>query len=251
MVNVVKEIKFQVVPEKVVVEYDDRPMVMPEAAHKSHEEYWQKRIEENPSLTNGTVYCIGEAEHSPEKLHIQVNKTDYRHYLYTINHPGSDNPCRVIYTCAAVFTNDRHLIFGQMNKHTSTPGRLQFAGGGIDETDLKDNRFNLEENINREIQEELGLHPEQFQIRHKYLKSGGEHDHWAVIFECTTQLHAEQVKTAFEQHSNSLITEGKQPEFSKLIILQNNPDALSEFLKGNTQPKVDYLVPYLQSLYSH
>ncbi|TYS63977.1 NUDIX hydrolase [Bacillus infantis] len=243
-----KEIKIQAVPEKVIVEYMDRPLILPEAIRKIHEEYWQKRTEENPSLTNGTVYCIGEAEHSPEKLHIQVHKTDYSHYLYTINHLGADNPCRVIYTCAAILTNDNHLVFGKMNNHTSTPQRLQFAGGGIDETDLKDNRFNLEENIKREVQEELGLHPEQFSIRPKYLKSGGEHDHWAVIFECKIQLNADQVKTAFEHHANSLITVGKHSEFSELIILEGNPDTLSEFVKGNTQPKVDYLEPYLLSI---
>lgn len=245
--NTVKEIKIQAMPEKVIVEYIDRPLNLPEAIRKSQEEYWQKRTEENPTLKNGVIYCIGEAGHSSEKLHIQVQKTDYMHYLYTINHPGCDYPCRVIYTCAAVHTNDSHFIFGQMNKHTSTPHRLQFAGGGIDETDLNGTCFDLEENIKREIQEEMGLNPEQYRIRPMYLKSGGEYDHWAVIFECKIQLNIEKVKTVFEQHSIAIIKEGKQPEFSELIILQDNPDTISKFVKGNTQPKVDYLVPYLSS----
>ncbi|MBW8350273.1 hypothetical protein K0H71_12575 [Bacillus sp. IITD106] len=44
-----------------------------------------------------------------------------------------------------------------MNKHTSSPGRLQLTGEGLDESDLMDVTFDLERNICNEIQEEKGF----------------------------------------------------------------------------------------------
>lgn len=55
--------------------------------------------------------------------------------------------------------SDGALLLGKMSAHTANAGRVYFPGGAIDESDVRDDRIDIDHNITREMEEELGLTP--------------------------------------------------------------------------------------------
>ena len=155
-----KPILIEEIPAKVTVVYDATPFELPLQIRKQHERFWDEQMKQNPYLRNGEVFTMKEINKTPDELQVTVVKTDYKHYLYTIRHEDGSFPCKVIFTCVSVITNDNYITFGRMNENTSTPGRLQFTGGGLDESDLDGSVFDLEKSIGKELTEEMGLHIE-------------------------------------------------------------------------------------------
>ncbi|MBY0122291.1 hypothetical protein [Bacillus sp. S/N-304-OC-R1] len=120
-----KPIIIENAPANIEVRFDCHPLQLPAVIRSKHNDYWEQQIKDNPSLRNGEVFTMIDIASTPKSLVITVAKTDYKHYLYTLRHENSANPCKVIYTCAAVITNDNQIVIGRMNGKTSTPGRLR------------------------------------------------------------------------------------------------------------------------------
>ena len=103
-----------------------------------------------------------------------------------------------------------------MNKHTSTPGRLQFTGGGLDDSDLEGAFFNLEKSIEKELIEEMGLSINSSYTKYfrpMFVKRGGLNEFWAVIFELKLNLTADELQVILEKHNMNIMEKGEQPEF--------------------------------------
>lgn len=236
-------------PPKVTVKYDPMPFVLPVTIKEQHEKFWDTQIIINPHLRNGEVFTITQINNTPKELQVTVAKTDYKHYLYTIRHESCAFPCKVIFTCVAVITCDNYIAFGRMNEHTSTPGRLQFTGGGLDESDLDGCIFNLEKSIGKELEEEMGLLIESAYTRSfapRLLKSKGTYDFWAVMFELQVDYTSNELQVLFEKHNQRLIEKGERPEFDEFVFLLLEKESVEAFLENTTSFKEDYLEPILR-----
>jgi len=244
----VKPIVIEKAPISITVKMDNKPITIPTEIRTQHQLFWKEQIKNNPTLRNGEAFTITNINRSSDELLVTVAKTDYKHYLYTIHHENCDYPCKVLYTCAAVITSDQNIVFGQMNGLTSTPGRLQFTGGGLEESDFDGKRFSLEKNIRMEIKEEMGLDIDSLSIRTftpKFIKHKGTYDFWAVIFEVVINYSSQELHNLFISHNQHLIEKGKQPEFDQLIFLPLEKISIEAFIKNETSPMVDYLAPVL------
>ncbi|TQR12821.1 hypothetical protein [Psychrobacillus soli] len=247
--NKIEPILIEETPAKVTVKYDPESYDLPVSIKKQHEKYWDNQIKINPHLRNGEVFTITQINNTPKELQVTVAKTDYKHYLYTIRHEGCAFPCKVIFTCVAVITIDNYIAFGKMNEHTSTPGRMQFTGGGLDETDLDGFIFNLEKSIGKELEEEMGLLIESPYVKSfapRFLKSKGTYDFWAVMFELQVNDTSNELQVLFEKHNQRLIEKGEQPEFDEFVFLQLEKESVEAFLANSTFFKEDYLEPILR-----
>ncbi|UAC48059.1 hypothetical protein K6959_15970 [Bacillus aquiflavi] len=238
----------EVQKKKMTIDLDSTPLTLPLAIREKHQLCWDEQKKQNSSLHNGVVFTITNMKRTPKELSVTVAKSDYKHYLYTINNKNCEYPCKVIYACAAVITKDRHLVIGRMNTQTSTPGRLQFPGGGIDETDLKGTILDLQGNMNKEIKEEIGINIHSPSVRSfspKFLKHGGAHDFWVIIFEMLIEYTVGELKTSFSNHNKRLTKLGIQPEFAEILFVPLHIDKIEPFIKHEQSPKVDYLLPIL------
>lgn len=235
-------------PPSILVKLSTNPIKLPEDIRNNHNRFWNEQISKNPALRNGEAFTITDIRQTPEKLEITVAKTDYKHYLYTMHHPTCDHPCKVIYSCASVITKDNHIAFGKMNQTTSTPGRLQFTGGGLEESDLRDSVFDIEENISRELKEEMGLDIHSLGTRSflpKFIKHKGSHDFWAVMYELSLDITAEELHEHFLNHNQNVIENGQQPEFDEFLLVPLEKEAVEAFLQNEQAPMVDYLAKAL------
>lgn len=244
-----KPVEIKETPAQVIVAYDSSPLLLPSTIREQHQQYWDEQVKLNPNLRNGEVFTITEISETEEELQVTVKKTDYKHYLYTIRHENCAFPCKVIFTCVAVITNDHHLAFGRMSQHTSTPGRLQFTGGGLDESDLNGSVFDLMKNIGKELKEEMGIQIESPYIksfRPKFVKNKGTYDFWALMFEIVVDLSAQQLHELFELHNQSLKEKGEEPEFEEFVFVSLDSESVESFIQNDVSWKEDYLNPTLR-----
>lgn len=235
-------------PAKVTVKYNPVPLDLPVSIKEQHDKFWDNQIKTNPHLRNGEVFTIIQINNTPKELEVTVAKTDYKHFLYTIRNKGCAFPCKVIFTCVAVITSDNYIAFGGMNEYTSTPGRLQFTGGGLDESDLDGFEFNLEKSIGKELEEEMGLlieSPHVNSFAPRFLKSKGTYDFWALMFELRVDYTSNELQTMFEKHNRRLIEKGEHPEFEEFLFVLLEEANVLDFVENNHSLKEDYLNPVL------
>lgn len=244
-----RSVVIETVPKKVTVKLDSTPLTLPKNIQGQHQKFWEERTEQNPHLRNGEVFTITEINRTSEELQVTVIKTDYKHYLYTIHHADCAYPCKVIFTCVSVVTNDNYIAFGRMNGHTSTPGRLQFTGGGLDESALDGSVFDLIKSIGNELEEEMGLRIESSYTQEfapKFVKNKGKYDFWAIMFELRVDYSAQELRALFEEHNERLLDQGEQPEFDEFVFVLLEADKVEEFIRNDTSLKEDYLEPILR-----
>jgi hypothetical protein len=249
--SIVCKVILSPIPPKVEILYENTRLSLPKDYTDTIGRHWQKLIDFGRKLRRGDVYTIVKKEENPESLRLFVQLTDYAHYMYTLDsnfsHPLA---CRVIHTALLIETSDRYLVFGEMAEQTSTPGRLQCVGGGIDQSDIKGDRIDLTNNIVNEAEEEIGLDLNDnvivSSVSPKYLKSGGDSGFLAMIYSAQLSLTIEELELRFREHTEALKSTGRMPEFSAIASVKRVPDAVRAFLRDDKRPRVDYLEPLLE-----
>lgn len=232
--------------DDVKVIFEKKKTNLPKEIQDKVDLYWDLVNSNDRKFRRGDVFNIVTIEETNDLLKIYVELTDYAHYLYTTNNDIPEGyACRVIFTAALVKTSDNRLIFGQMAKNTSTPGRLQCAGGGIDRNDVKGNIIDLHNNIVNELYEELGIKTDDNQIvkviKPKYLKSGGTNNFLAVIYVVELKITENEFRSIYDNYVEELLKKSQTPEFDSIVILPNNHLSIKTFLDSDVRPRVDYL----------
>ncbi|TCJ80385.1 UNVERIFIED_ORG: 8-oxo-dGTP pyrophosphatase MutT (NUDIX family) [Anoxybacillus amylolyticus] len=231
----------QNIKSKITAFYHGETIELNERDKREINEYWEKLINDGRPLIRGPVFTILDISNSHNELNINLSLTDYAHYMYTINNPGRlTRECMVVFTSALVETVDGYLVIGEMGSHTSTPGRLQCPGGGIDKSDIKGRIVDFEGNIVSELAEELGIEQgiDYHKVIPKYIKTGGDNNFVAIIFYVNISLTKDELQRRFE-----ILQSSKQSEFQSLQFIEKKKCA--DFSKINKKPVVDYLYPLL------
>ncbi len=236
----------EIIGKKLEVIFINEQVSLPLNIQKQIDKYWFKLLKDRKTLRRGDVFTISTIEKGKSRFKIRVKLTDYAHYMATINNKiDKKYGCRVIHTSALVETLDNKIIIGEMASNTSTPGRLQFPGGGIDKTDLENNSINLNKNISKEIKEELGIEVSRKEhisyFKPRFLKTGGIHDFYAIIFKVELNLDQNKFIKVYNEYIETLKLKNTIPEFNSLLFLNNNPEEIVNFLRFNNKSKVDYL----------
>ena len=182
-----------------------------------------------------------------------VEKTDYAHYLYCQNvETLGEFGVHIIHTATLVETIDGKTIFGKMGQQTSRAEIHQLCGGGIDEDDLNDDVFDLEHNIQKELQEELGIDIQDKQRVKKfelaYLKEGGPTDKMTVVYRTELSETSEQFEEKYAYFVKSLQEKGEQPEFGSIIVLEKNTKDIAEFFAQEDLKFDEYMRPLFEFL---
>ena len=242
-----------VVDKVIEVLFVDEKILLPINIQEQIDNYWLKLLKDGKTLRRGDVLAISVVETGNRNIKIEVKLTDYAHYMATLNNIiDKKYACKVIYTAAFVETLDKKIIIGEMSPNTSTPGRLQFPGGGIDKNDIDRNIINLNKNITKEIKEELGININcKEYVRYfkpRFLKTGGSHDFYAVIFKVELNLDQKKFIKAYNNYTESLKLKNITPEFNSLLFLNTDPEEIKNFLSNENKNKVDYLLSLPQLL---
>lgn len=247
------KVKIEKLNVEITLKYLGEKVRLSQRTKNRIDKFWNNlKKKEGKCYYRGEVFTIDNFSRNIDNI-ISVKQTDYAHYVYTLHNPKKprEAPCRVFHTSALIETSDGFFVFGEMAKHTAHAGKFQCVGGGIDLSDLENGIFNLEKNISRELEEEVGIKlngKNLMGITEKYLKTGGVKNSIALIYLIKTRL----TKNQFQEHYKkfvSLIREKKEkPEFAKLCYIRR--DKINSKIPFLLNKSDEYLIPVLKQVLS-
>ncbi|GMK37597.1 hypothetical protein PCCS19_06510 [Paenibacillus sp. CCS19] len=237
------------IPEIIQVTIDSEEINLPFTFQEVINGYWESLIKQKPYLTRGVIYSVSHMSLVDAELKVTLQKTDYAHFLYSkqlsTNHIYK---YRGIVANGVLLTKDGYFVIGEMNTHTSTPGRLQFIAGGIEESDIHGDVVHIIESLSRESQEEMGIDLNSNMVSRvtpKYIV------HWqsiALVYLIELAIDSHELKLHYDRFENRLLSNSIIPEFSSIVFVR--AERLSQFLKNDQRTKLDFLPKVLEQLSS-
>ncbi|OYU49470.1 MAG: NUDIX hydrolase [Rhizobiales bacterium PAR1] len=127
--------------------------------------HWARFIAEKPASFNGKVLIQHHWEVVDGVYRGRYLETDYAAFIAwrDFGHPGP--PMRNGFAMAALQARDGAYLLGEMGAGTANAGKIFFAAGTPDRSDLTpDGRVDLAGSVLRELGEETGLRPEEVEV---------------------------------------------------------------------------------------
>lgn len=239
--------------KKLTVRFSNKRVILPLDIQEKINAYWDELIKSGKNYKRGEVFTVTKKEKFEDRIDILVEKTDYAHYLYCQNIENlGDNGVHIIHTAALVETSDEKIIFGKMGNQTSRSGIHQLCGGGIDNDDLRDDIFDLDHNIKKELEEELGIDiNDSKRIKSfglAYFKEGGPTDKMTVTYEVKLHETSELFIKKYNEFVLHLQKNNEQPEFGNIIILDKNKKSFNDFFNQKDIKLDEYMRPLFKYL---
>jgi 8-oxo-dGTP pyrophosphatase MutT (NUDIX family) len=129
------------------------------------ETHWRKRLAEKPKLFDGRVLLMrnGEILDSPEGgiLRGAFFETDFRNFLAWRDFGCPDHEVFNCFSMAALRSTDGAFLLGESGSHTMNAGRIYFAAGTPDPSDIFGDQVDLAASVAREMEEETGFSPRE------------------------------------------------------------------------------------------
>jgi hypothetical protein len=126
--------------------------------------HFKETREQKPEMWNGRVLLMHDHELAGSTLHGAYFETDFASFLAWRDFGFPDTAVKNTFALGALQGSDGAYVLGVMGAHTMNSGRIYFPGGTPDLNDLKDGRVDLESSVRREVEEETGLSPADFEI---------------------------------------------------------------------------------------
>jgi 8-oxo-dGTP pyrophosphatase MutT (NUDIX family) len=117
----------------------------------------------NPALWNGRVLMLHQHEIRTTVFHGAYLETDFASLLAWRYWNYPDPAIRNCFAMGALQGSDGAFLLGVMAAHTSNPGMIYFPAGLPDLSDIDGARVDLARNLMREVGEETGLGPADFE----------------------------------------------------------------------------------------
>lgn len=251
-----KNITISPLVKKLIVRFSDKRVVLPEDVQARIDKYWNGLIESGKNYKRGEIFTVTEKSETDKAIKVEVEKTDYAHYLFCQNVEDlGDLGVRIIHPAILVETSDGKTVFGRMGEQTSRAGIHQLCGGGIDNDDLKDGFFDLEHCIKKELAEEFGIDADD-KLRVKnfstaYFKEGGPTGKMSVVYRVELDESAEEFREKYAKFVDGLREKGELPEFGELLIMDRNGKELADFIAREDVKMDEYMRPLFEYMMNH
>lgn len=221
---------------------------LPDLESNVCEAQWSSLKKSGANFFRGIVYSVTNNTIANNRCSLDVVKSDYAHYQYTVNNEPVNTPIRALYVSALLVTSDQYFVIGEMANNTATPGRLQLPGGNVDEHDLVENiDLDTKSSVLREIHEEVGLIPSTIEnITKPYcLKQEGNDNFYGLIYQCNLDLDKNELLGIFNKHNSELLANGEKPELTNLHFIGCNDTEEDLHVRFKGHQFVDYLAPLM------
>jgi hypothetical protein len=127
--------------------------------------HWLQRKAEKPKLFDGRVLLLrgGEIAATPDGGLFRgvFFETDFRNFLAWRDFGFPDREVYNCFSMAALRAKDGAFLLGESGSHTMNAGRIYFAAGTPDPSDIFGDQVDLAASVAREMQEETGFAPEE------------------------------------------------------------------------------------------
>jgi hypothetical protein len=127
--------------------------------------HWRARLAEKPKLFDGEVLLL----RAPQLVETAAGPTlrgdffltRFRNFLAWRDWRTPDAGVYNCFSMAALRSSDGAWLLGEMGGHTMNSGRIYFAAGTPDRSDIAGDSVDLARSVAREMQEETGFSPQE------------------------------------------------------------------------------------------
>lgn len=124
---------------------------------------WKRRTADRPRMFNGRVLLLSDVEFEQDLCRNTYFETNYADFIAWIDKGYPDRSVANGFAMGALRGCDGAFICGVMGADTANAGRVYFAAGTPDRSDLKpDGSVDLAASLMRELVEETGLSEEDY-----------------------------------------------------------------------------------------
>jgi hypothetical protein len=148
--------------ERLELAFASRPWSFASERRADIDAYFAKLQRSNPALWNGRVLMLHRHYIRGPVFHGAYLDTDFASLLAWRHWNFPDAAIKNCFAMGALQGSDGAFLLGVMGAHTSNPGMIYFPAGLPDLTDIDGTRVDLARNLMREIGEETGLAPADF-----------------------------------------------------------------------------------------
>jgi hypothetical protein len=129
------------------------------------EENWKRRTAGKPQMFNGRVLLLQDVAFEPDLCRNTYFEVDYADFVAWIDKGYPDPNIANGFAMGALRGSDGAFICGVMGNGTTNAGRVYFAAGTPDPSDLwSDGTVDLATSLTRELTEETGLHEGDYHV---------------------------------------------------------------------------------------
>jgi 8-oxo-dGTP pyrophosphatase MutT (NUDIX family) len=141
------------------------PWAWPFAAERRDEigAHFAEKQREKPALWNGRILLGREPVFASGRLQAGYFETDFASFLAWRDWKHPDRSVFNGFGMGALRAADGAFVLGEMGEHTANAGRIYFPSGTPDLNDVSDGALDLAASVTREVEEETGLKPGDYQ----------------------------------------------------------------------------------------
>jgi hypothetical protein len=134
------------------------------------EENWKRRTAGKPQMFNGRVLLLQDLAFEQDLCRNTYFEVDYADFVAWIDKGYPDPNIANGFAMGALRGSDGAFICGVMGSGTTNAGRVYFAAGTPDPSDLRsDGTVDLATSLTRELAEETGLHEGDYHVDDEWI----------------------------------------------------------------------------------
>ncbi|NEW91090.1 NUDIX hydrolase [Rhodopseudomonas sp. BR0M22] len=199
--------------------------------------HFAERQVAQPKLWNGRVLLGRQPRFDGGSFSAEYFEVDYASFLSWRDWEFPDPSVFNGFGMGVIRAADGAIVLGEMGAHTANAGKVYFAGGTPDLSDVRNHRLDIAASVTREVKEETGL------VRSDYRAA----DHWhcveagplvAMLRILDVYLPSDALKARIEAY----LAREQEPEFTRVHLVRSKDDFLP------TMPR--FVTTYLTMLLS-
>ena len=193
---------------------------------------WKRRTADKPKMFNGRVLLLQSVEFEADLCRNIYFETNYADFVTWIDRGYPDRSIANGFAMGALRGSDGAYLCGVMAGHTVNSGRIYFAAGTPDLSDLRpDGTVDLATSLTRELHEETGLSEGDYRVEDGWIIV----QRWptvALLREVTLPVTAEEGAQAIRAN----IAAQREPELQDVRIIRGpehiDPERMPLFLQS-------------------
>lgn len=183
---------------------------------------WNFLKTRQPKLFNGSVLMSHKASGDRELLKIGLLRTSYAAFIAWRELSQPDRSAKLCFPIAAMKTTDDFYLLGTMAPHTSNSGLSYFPSGTLNDDDvLEDGTVTLEHSLIRELEEETGLRPADYDLDDGWIRI--ENDVRCALFK---EARLNFSKTEVSKRIEAFLESQIDPELSEILFVKDKSDLI-------------------------
>ncbi|UOK69733.1 NUDIX hydrolase [Ancylobacter polymorphus] len=196
------------------------PLIFTPEERAAIDAHYAARKAANPALWNGRVLLLDAHRFEERRLVADYAEADYAALLWLLSGERAHPRLRVSFAMGALRGADGGFVLIRMAQWTANAGRIYFAAGTPDLTDLTpEGTVDLEGSVRRELTEETGLTAEDIT-----LAPGWTALHDARRLALLREVRAQEEAEALAARIRRFGAREQRPEFDEVLVVRGPQD---------------------------